>query len=226
MSRLATVTEKRRGSQAKNVTPKTILVGTGFINRTLTRILSSLLGPQAIVAVNTGTETLSVLGDLTDKIKIDDNIVVAGSTGNDGQKTVTAVVFNTPNTDITVAEDITDATVDGTIQVIENVVEVKRTTESEEVIVREIDTALATELNTDDASNSEPVIILTVKKEDSTPVASEPRGIPVNRIWDVREDVDTNDSLVTLYYSSDERGESRQLVVDQTVAQVKALANA
>lgn len=70
-------------------------------------------GPYAITAVNTGTETFTVTGDHS-SLGAGDKILVAGSTGNDGYWTVVSTSGTGP-TDITVSEDVTDATGDGTV---------------------------------------------------------------------------------------------------------------
>jgi len=72
----------------------------------------------AIVAVNTGSDIFSISGDLSTEFEAGDKIVVNGSTGNDGIYTVTNVAFNSPNTDITVSEDVTNATADGTLTLV------------------------------------------------------------------------------------------------------------
>jgi hypothetical protein len=69
-------------------------------------------GPFNITAVNTSTETFTVTGDHS-SLATGDVILVAGSTGNDGYWTV-ASTSGTGPTDITVSEDVTDATGDGT----------------------------------------------------------------------------------------------------------------
>ena len=70
-----------------------------------------------IVGVNTGTEELVIDGDQTDRILVNDVLTVVDSTGNDGVYTVSATSYaaGPDETTITVNEDITDATVDGTI---------------------------------------------------------------------------------------------------------------
>lgn len=66
-----------------------------------------------ITGVNTGAETFTVAEDLSGMVA-NDSFVVSGSTGNDGTWTVSGVAGAGPTT-ITVSEDITDATVDGSI---------------------------------------------------------------------------------------------------------------
>lgn len=70
-------------------------------------------GPFAITAVNTTTETFTVTGDHS-SLGAGDRIAVQGSTGNDGYWTVVSTSGTGP-TDITVSEDVTDATGDGTV---------------------------------------------------------------------------------------------------------------
>jgi len=70
-------------------------------------------GPFAITAVNTTTETFTVTGDHS-SLGAGDKILVEGSTGNDGYWTVVSTSGTGP-TDITVSEDVTDATADGTV---------------------------------------------------------------------------------------------------------------
>jgi hypothetical protein len=70
----------------------------------------------AVVAVDSGTETVSVLGDITTLLSTGNTLKVVGSTGNDGTYTVTSVTFNSPNTDIVVTGDFTSAVADGSVQ--------------------------------------------------------------------------------------------------------------
>jgi hypothetical protein len=71
----------------------------------------------AITAVDTGTDKLTIAGDLTNQFDDGDTFTITGSTGNDGTYTVatSGVVLSGSNTVIEVDEDITDATVDGSI---------------------------------------------------------------------------------------------------------------
>ena len=71
-----------------------------------------------VQGVNTSTEVFTITGDLTADIEAGDKIVISGSTGNDGVYTVTAVAANGGNTDITVSEDVTNATADGTLTLV------------------------------------------------------------------------------------------------------------
>ncbi len=66
-----------------------------------------------ITGVSTGAETFTVVEDLSATITAGDVLLVAGSTGNDGFWTVNSVAGG--GTVITVNEDVTDATVNGTI---------------------------------------------------------------------------------------------------------------
>jgi hypothetical protein len=68
---------------------------------------------NAIVAIDTNTNTISVAGNLVPDIEIGQNIGIYQSTGNDGDWVASNVIYNSPNTDITVTGDITDNTVDG-----------------------------------------------------------------------------------------------------------------
>ena len=68
-----------------------------------------------ITGVDTGADELGVAGDLTTRISAGRIIYVAGSTGNDGRYTVSAVSYLAGTTTIGVEEDITSATVDGYI---------------------------------------------------------------------------------------------------------------
>jgi len=70
---------------------------------------------HAITGVNTGTETFTVAGDHREAFPAGSALEVYGSTGNDGVWTVASTALNGGNTEITVEEDVTDATVDGTI---------------------------------------------------------------------------------------------------------------
>lgn len=68
----------------------------------------------AVIGVNTGSDIFTLAGDLTSLISAGDKIVINGSTGNDGVYTVNTVAANASDTDLTVDEDVTNATVDGT----------------------------------------------------------------------------------------------------------------
>lgn len=70
-------------------------------------------GPFNITAVNTTSETFTVTGDHSG-LGAGDKILVEGSTGNDGYWTVVSTSGTGP-TDITVSENVTDATGDGTV---------------------------------------------------------------------------------------------------------------
>lgn len=71
------------------------------------------VGAVNITAVNTTTETFTVAEDKSG-LGAGDVLLIKGSTGNDGYYTV-ASTSGTGPTDITVNEDITDATADGTL---------------------------------------------------------------------------------------------------------------
>lgn len=70
-----------------------------------------------IDAVSTGSETITVNGvDLTDRFGVGDIVTISGSTGNDGDYTITAISFSGGNTTFTFGgDDITDATADGSV---------------------------------------------------------------------------------------------------------------
>jgi len=70
----------------------------------------------AIVAVNPATEVVSIAGDKTAELSATEEFDIVGSTGNDGTYTVASIVYNAPNTEITVNEDLTDATADGSVE--------------------------------------------------------------------------------------------------------------
>jgi len=70
----------------------------------------------AIVDVDTVADQFNLDGDQTAYIDVDDTFMVVGSTGNDGKWTVASVTLNEGQTEIVVDEDVTDATVDGTIR--------------------------------------------------------------------------------------------------------------
>jgi len=78
-------------------------------------IKDDLFTDYPITGVDTGTETFTIAGDWTAYFTANDVFSVSGSTGNDGNWTVVSATENGGNTDIVVAEDIIDATVDGTI---------------------------------------------------------------------------------------------------------------
>ena len=71
-----------------------------------------------ITAVDTVLEKFTIAGDRTEQFAIGNVFTVTGSTGNDGNWTVSTSEFTGGNTEIVVTGDITDATVDGTISFI------------------------------------------------------------------------------------------------------------
>ncbi len=77
--------------------------------------------PSAITALNQGTPSFSVAGDLTDFIEAGDGLTVSGSTLNDGIYTVVSAAFGAGETVITVVEAIVDPTVDGDIGILAGV---------------------------------------------------------------------------------------------------------
>lgn len=75
------------------------------------------LAVYTITDVDTGAETFTVAGDVTDRFLDEDPFSVVDSTGNDDVWTVASSAYSSgpDTTAITVNEDITDATVDGII---------------------------------------------------------------------------------------------------------------
>jgi hypothetical protein len=71
----------------------------------------------AITNVDIATETFTVVGDYTTVFASPRIFVVTSSTGNDGNWTVSSSTLVAGNTVITVTGDITDPTIDGTINV-------------------------------------------------------------------------------------------------------------
>ena len=71
---------------------------------------------DAIIAVNQGGGTFTVLGDRAALITAAGSIIIVRSTGNNGTFTVTSAVFGGVNTVITVVEAIPSGTADGAIQ--------------------------------------------------------------------------------------------------------------
>lgn len=67
----------------------------------------------AIQAVNTGTKTFTLTGDLTSELQTGGTCVIEGSTGNDGEYDITNVAANGANTDVTVSQTVPSATADG-----------------------------------------------------------------------------------------------------------------
>lgn len=80
-----------------------------------------LYGPvsetYAITAVDTVGDSFTVAGDQTESFKVGERFSVTGSTGNNGTYTVDSAVVSGADTVITVNEDITNVTADGTINV-------------------------------------------------------------------------------------------------------------
>lgn len=70
----------------------------------------------AITVVDQGTDTFTIAGDHTAEFPTGSIIRVTGSTGNDGEYVVDTSVLDTGNTEITVEEEIPNATADGDIQ--------------------------------------------------------------------------------------------------------------
>jgi hypothetical protein len=69
-----------------------------------------------IDAVSTGSDTITISGDgdLSTIFPVGRSFSISDSTGNDGQYTVGSILWSSPDFTITVEEDITDATADGT----------------------------------------------------------------------------------------------------------------
>lgn len=79
-------------------------------------VKAELTKSLSITAVSTGSETMTVSGDQRKWFMVGQTITVSGSTGNDGDYVISKIAYST-NTTITVTGDITDATVDGTVDV-------------------------------------------------------------------------------------------------------------
>lgn len=86
-------------------------------NDAITRVTLPGTADRAITAVDTGARQFTISGDYSQKIQVGDTVTVEESTGNDGDYTVEAVAFSTPNTVVTTEEAIPDATADGTMTV-------------------------------------------------------------------------------------------------------------
>lgn len=89
----------------------------GFGGTVDTLVSNEQAGAYRITAVDTTNEIFTVPGDVTNQLVVDQAVLVNGSTGNDGTYTITNLSYDGTNneTDITVAEDVTNATVDGQI---------------------------------------------------------------------------------------------------------------
>lgn len=72
----------------------------------------------AVTALNQGTPSFTIAGDLTDFIEVGDVLTLSGSTLNDSTYTVVSAAVVAGATVITVAEAIADATADGSITVL------------------------------------------------------------------------------------------------------------
>ena len=73
----------------------------------------------SITAVDTGSDWVKVQDDdnqVTTDLSVGDTVFIKDSTGNDGEYTVNALSHSSGETQITVDEDITDATVDGDVE--------------------------------------------------------------------------------------------------------------
>lgn len=94
-----------------------VLQSSGWSIDTATGVITFAQSTWAIVAVDTGTDVVEVSGDKTGDVSAADSIEISGSTGNDGVYTVQSVTYNggSGRTEITVTEDITDATADGDV---------------------------------------------------------------------------------------------------------------
>jgi len=70
-----------------------------------------------IIAVDTSNNVLTVSGDITSTLEAADAVTIANSTANDGDYTVSSLNYDSTNdeTDVTVQEDVTDGTADGTL---------------------------------------------------------------------------------------------------------------
>jgi hypothetical protein len=75
------------------------------------------LASYAVVALDQGTQTFMLAGDVSGSFAVDQRLSIAGSTGNNAEYDITAVTYNggSDQTEITVAQAIADATADGSI---------------------------------------------------------------------------------------------------------------
>jgi hypothetical protein len=91
-------------------------VGNYQLNMTLKNF--DLGDTYAVVAVDTGNETITIEGEHLEEFAVGVVFEVEGSTGNDGIYTVSAVSYDEPNdqTTVTVTGDITEATADGNLK--------------------------------------------------------------------------------------------------------------
>lgn len=72
----------------------------------------------AVAAVDTSNNVVEISGDETTRIGTGDSFQIAGSTGNDGGYSVSAVTYNSTsgNTEITTNESVDDGTADGEVR--------------------------------------------------------------------------------------------------------------
>lgn len=72
----------------------------------------------AVAAVDTSNNVVEISGDETARIGTGDSFQIAGSTGNDGGYSVSAVTYNSTsgNTEITTNESVDDGTADGEVR--------------------------------------------------------------------------------------------------------------
>ena len=81
-----------------------------------TFVMSSGKAAAVITAVNTGTKTFTVVGDISAHLANGRVISIVSSTGNDGVYTIASFSVPTTDTEIVVNETIPDATVDGNLE--------------------------------------------------------------------------------------------------------------
>jgi len=68
-----------------------------------------------IVALDSGTKKISIAGDKTTEFSGKTLLSIEESSENDGLYTIDTVVYNSPNTEITVVQSIDDTTIDGEV---------------------------------------------------------------------------------------------------------------
>lgn len=81
-----------------------------------TFVMSSGKAAGVISAVNTGTKTFTITGDISTHLANGRVISIVGSTGNDGIYTIASFSVPTTDTEIIVNETIPDGTVDGNLE--------------------------------------------------------------------------------------------------------------
>ena len=230
MARLTEINEITVDTFTGGVTTTNKLIGNRFFQQHFLRRSAPNLG-NAITAVNTGAETVTVAGDQTKVFLVGALAEIFGSTGNDVAATlITGVVLNAGNTEITVAQNLTDNTADGTIIPTEHVLTSQGVVPDLNRKLSDDFTTIQTELNTASGTVDLSSIVLTVLAQAGVTnppnnTAAGVRGFRIKNIYEVvANSADNSQSFIYLWEDRDAQ-KPVEYLVDSTVAAIKAAAN-